>query len=91
MGYLSQVKSNGRQYIYLTQYCVKDAFSTKNERHVFSFGNSNIALLKMKSWLGRFDKDFPEQLKNLGYTRRDLEYWIKTLETGFTKNGRKFG
>lgn len=90
MAYLSQVKAGGKQYIYLTEYCGNQAFSSKLEKHIFGFGNSGMALLKMKGWLRRFETDFPEDLKKLGYTRIDLENWIKTIETGITKTGRKF-
>lgn len=90
MAYLSQVKSGGKQYIYLTEYCGNQDYSSKLEKHIFSFGNSSVALWKLKGWLKRFDTDFPDELKTLGYTRMDLEYWIKILETGITKNGRKF-
>jgi hypothetical protein len=90
MAYLSQVRAGGKQYIYLTEYCGNQLFSTKIERHVFSFGNSQTALLKMKRWFRKFETDFPEKLKESGYTKEDLKIWIETLETGITKNGRKF-
>lgn len=90
MSYLSQVKAGGKQYIYLTEYCGNQAFSSKLERHIFGFGNSRVALFKMRWWLHHFDTEFPTDLKKLGYTRIDLEAWIKTIETGITKNGRKF-
>ncbi|WP_413356693.1 hypothetical protein AA0X71_18020 [Robertmurraya sp. 2P01SA] len=90
MGYLSQVRAGGKQYIYLTEYCGNQEFSTKKEIHVFSFGNSRIAILKMKRWLNMFEKEFPHELIKLGYTEDDLKNWIKTLESGITKNGREF-
>lgn len=90
MAYLSQVRSNGIQYIYLTEYCGNQEFSSKKEKHIYSFGNSRMALLKMKRWSRRFDSEFPQELLQLGYTFNDLLNWIKTLETGITKNGRKF-
>ncbi|MGG5253537.1 hypothetical protein ACQYAD_08580 [Neobacillus sp. SM06] len=90
MGYLSQVRAGGKQYIYLTEYCGNQAFSTKTEKHIFSFGSSDVALVKMKRWDRKFDKEFPNQLKEAGYSQVDLKEWIKTLETGITKNGRKF-
>ncbi|MFC5732164.1 hypothetical protein [Cytobacillus gottheilii] len=90
MAYLSQVRSGGKQYIYLTEYCGRQPYTAKTERHVYGFGNSRIALLKMKRWLRKFDSEFPEQLNELGYTENDLKEWIETLETGITKNGRKF-
>lgn len=89
MGYLSQVRASGKQYIYLTEYCGNQEYTTKTERHIFSFGNSYIALLKMKRWLKYFD-EFPEELIEKGYTEKDLKDWVNTLEKGFTKNGRRF-
>ncbi|MDP4086013.1 MAG: hypothetical protein Q8934_15525 [Bacillota bacterium] len=90
MGYLSQVRSGGKQYIYLTEYCGIQPFSSKTEKHIFSFGSSQIALLKMKRWYRKFEKEFPEELSEAGYSKEDLKIWIKTLETGITKNGRVF-
>lgn len=90
MGYLSQVKAGGQQYIYLTEYCGNQDFTTKKEQHVFGFGNSRTALLKMKRWLRCFDTEFPRELTERGYTKEDLIIWIETLETGITKTGKKF-
>lgn len=90
MAYLSQVRAGGKQYIYLTEYCGNQPFTTKTEKHIFSFGNSQIALFKMKRWFRRFDFEFPEELKAHGFTKDDLKLWIETLETGMTRNGRKF-
>lgn len=90
MAYLSQVKAGGKQYIYLTEYCGNQEFGKKFEKHVFGFGNHKVALKRMKNWLNRFETDFPNYLRNLGYTKMDLENWIKTIETGITKTGRKF-
>ena len=90
MAYLSQVKANGHQYIYLTEYCGNNEYSEKLERHIFAFGNGKSVLMKMYSWLKDFENSFPEELKELGYGREDLKSWIKTLETGRTKRGKKF-
>lgn len=90
VGYLSQVRAGGKQYIYLTEYCGIQEYSSKREHHVFSFGNSRRALLLMKRWSRRFDSEFPAELKDKGYTLDDLYQWINTIETGITKNGRKF-
>jgi hypothetical protein len=90
LAFLSQIKSGGRQYIYLTEYCGNQEFSSKKERHIYSFGNSQIALKKMKRWVRMFEHEFPEELKYRGYTKIDLEKWIETLQTGITSTGRKF-
>lgn len=31
---------------------------------------------------------FPEDLQKMGYNKKDLAEWIKTLETGRSKTGR---
>ncbi len=90
MGYLSQIKSGGKQYIYLTEYCGSQTYSTKKEQRVFGFGEARKALLQMKRWRRRYEKEFPNELIELGYTFEDLSQWIKTLETGITPKGRSF-
>lgn len=90
MAYLSQVKSNGNQYIYLTEYCGDNEYSMKLERHIFAFGNGKMVLKKMNSWLNDFESSFPVELKERGYSKEDLKCWIKTLETGRTKRGKEF-
>lgn len=90
MAYLSQVKANGYQYIYLTEYCGNNDYSMKLERHIYAFGNAKVVLEKMYGWLKDFENSFPVELKVLGYGREDLIGWIKTLETGRTKRGKKF-
>jgi hypothetical protein len=90
MAYLSQVKAGGKQYIYLTEYCGKQDFTSKMERHVYGFGNSRLALLKMRRWARQFETEFPKELLTKGYSKNDLEEWIKTMERGITKTGRNF-
>lgn len=89
MGYLSQVKAGGKQYIYLTEYCGHQEFTTKIEKHIFSFGSPTIAISKMHRWQKDFS-EFPSELLGKGYGLNDLESWIKTLQTGVTPNGRRF-
>ncbi|OKO97026.1 hypothetical protein BRO54_0039 [Geobacillus proteiniphilus] len=89
MAYLSQVKSNGKQYIYLCMYVGNQEYSTRKERRVYSFGEARKALLRMKRWKRRFT-EFPQELLDLGCGMKELEEWIQTLETGITKTGRRF-
>lgn len=35
------------------------------------------------------EKEFPEEILKLGYNLDDLDDWIMTLETGYSKTGRK--
>lgn len=90
MAYLSQVRSGGKQYIYLTEYCGNQEFTSKKEKNIYGFGNIQMAFLKMKIWEQNFERDFPRELRELGYTQKDLKQWIKQIETGVTKSGRKF-
>ncbi|AXM89719.1 hypothetical protein B379_11520 [Anoxybacillus ayderensis G10] len=87
--YLSQVKSNGKQYIYLCVYTGAQQYSTRKERRVYSFGEAKKALIRMKRWKRKFS-EFPSELRDLGCGMKDLEEWIQTIETGVTKTGRKF-
>lgn len=87
MAFLSQVRSRGQQYIYLTEYRGKEQYSTRTEVNIFAFGNRENAVAKMYYWLENFHK-FPKELVELGYGRKDLLEWIDTMETGISKTGR---
>lgn len=89
MAYLTQVRAGGKQYIYLTEYCGNQLYTSKTEKNIFSFGSTGIAIYKLRNWLRDFDK-FPNKLKELGYGKKDAEEWLKQLETGITKNGNRF-
>lgn len=87
--YLSQVKSNGKRYIYLCAYDGSQEYSTRRERRVYAFGEARQALKKMRRWKRKF-YEFPQELKELGCSEQDLNDWITTIETGKTKTGRNF-
>jgi hypothetical protein len=89
--FLSTVKAKGNQYIYLCGYSRERKFGhySKNVETLFRFGRKELAILNMRSWRKDFNS-FPVELKNIGCGRADLEDWIKTLETGITKTGKKF-
>ena len=89
MGYLSKVKSGDNHYIYLTEYIPTQEYTTKNEQHVFAFGNAKRALFKMRHWK-RNPSSFPEELRRRGYTICDVDRWLKTMKTGKTPTGKKF-
>ncbi|OIJ07638.1 hypothetical protein BKP35_18300 [Anaerobacillus arseniciselenatis] len=88
MGFLSQVKAKGKQYIYLSEYIGSSNFSGSTEINVYGFGPKEEALKRMKRWEENFAYEFPKELLNRGYGRHDLRHWIKTLETGRSKTGR---
>lgn len=77
-----------KKYIYL--YCYSKEKSHRNkEKRLFSFGRNDIALEKFKKWRKDYSL-FPEELKRLGCTKKDLIDWIVTIETGITKTGKQF-
>lgn len=90
MAYLTQVRAGGRQYIYLTEYCGNQPFTSKTEINIFSFGSTSLAILKMKRWIWKFETEFPQELRDLGFSKEDLKAWLKQLETGKTPRGKNF-
>lgn len=87
MAFLSQIQVGGHLYIYLTEYVGNQDYTSKKEKHIYSFGNVRYALGKMKRMMKRFDMEFPEELKEKGYTKQDLLEWIISLETELKKKG----
>lgn len=84
--FISRVKSKGRYYLYLYGYLNKDG--TPKIQTLYSFGNKEIAIQNMRTWFKNFDL-FPKELIEFGCNKKDLEVWIRTLETGVTKTGKK--
>ncbi len=87
LGYLTQVNVKGEKYIYLTEYIGQQQYTARREKNVYSFGINQKALFKMRMW-EKIPELFPQKLQNLGYGKKDLLEWIKTLETGKSKTGR---
>lgn len=90
MAFLSQIKSKGRRYIYLTEYV--SGYNKGKGMHIYSFGTRDKALSDMRKWQKDFNT-FPQYLLEKGYDKVDLYEWIQTLETGVSKTGKskKFG
>jgi hypothetical protein len=87
--YLNTKRAKGKKYIYLYCYSKKEKNPKKREKKVYSFGRNDIALERFKRWRKDFSL-FPEELKMLGCTQKDLIDWIVTVETGITKTGKQF-
>lgn len=86
--YLKTMTAKEKKYIYL--YCYSKEKSHRNkEKRLFSFGRNDIALEQFKKWRKDYSL-FPEELKSLGCTKKDLIDWIVTIETGITKTGKQF-
>jgi hypothetical protein len=82
--FLTQSKAKGKKYIYLCCYAPMDS-----KKIVYRFGRLEVAIEKMRKWKTDFET-FPEELKELECTKKDLIQWISTIETGVTKTGKKF-
>lgn len=79
-------KKNGRTYVYLVRAIYKN--QKKKNIPLFSFGRLEDALNNLYDWREDFEQ-FPPILTDLGFTWEDLHDWILTLETGYSKYGRK--
>lgn len=88
MAYLSRIHSKGRCYLYLKEYAVRKHYSSRSII-IYRFGRLEIALSDMKKWKRNFNL-FPKELKKEGFCKKDLDQWIRTLETGIHKTGRIF-
>ncbi|WP_256816688.1 hypothetical protein [Cytobacillus sp. Bac17] len=84
--FISHSTAKGKQYIYLYEYCSSE---TTNKQSLYGFGRKEEAIKKMRRWRRNFDL-FPQQLLEFGCTKEDLIDWIRTMETGVTKTGKKF-
>jgi hypothetical protein len=73
----------------LKQYTSRDSYTNSNREIVYRFGRIEKALEDMHAWREDFGM-LPYDLVALGCSRRDLDAWIHTLETGIHKTGRKF-
>lgn len=83
------MKSKEVYYLYLKQYEVRPYYSN-NKVTIYSFGRIENALKDMISWRKDFTT-FPHELKKNGCTKKELDLWIETLETGtHTRTGKKF-
>lgn len=84
--FISYVTSKGNQYIYLYEYCNSES---KTKQSLYGFGRKEVAIKNMRKWKREFSL-FPQELRDFGCTMKDLNDWIRTMETGVTKTGKKF-
>lgn len=89
MAFLSVNRSNGIKYIYLREYTPQEDYIERTSRLVYSFGRIEKALPMLKKWHKHFEILFPEDLKEHGFSKKDLLEWIEQLETGRTPRGKK--
>lgn len=86
-GFLKFVLVKERRYVYLV---VAEKKNKKVHTHmVYRFGPLEKALETMYEMRGDFEKLFPLELKERGYDWEDINDWILSIETGYSKHGNK--
>ncbi|MED1303810.1 MULTISPECIES: hypothetical protein [Bacillus] len=89
--FLKFVTSRGKLYVYLAKEIYIRKENGKNiskTKTLYGFGRYDIALERLYCW--REDPEtFPEELKGMNYNWFDINDWVLTLETGYSKTGRK--
>ncbi|SEG53337.1 hypothetical protein SAMN04487919_11226 [Bacillus sp. ok061] len=86
-GFLKFVLAKERRYVYLV---VAEKKNKKVHTHmVYRFGPLEKALETMYEMCGDFENLFPLELKERGYDWEDINDWILSIETGYSKHGNK--
>ncbi|MEC3020339.1 hypothetical protein P9Z80_24110 [Bacillus cereus] len=91
-GFLKFVIAKGRIYVYLAKevYIRKDRGKNISKTEIlYRFGEHNKALEMLYSWRDNYEFSFPKELIHKGYGWPDLNDWILSIETGYSKMGRK--
>jgi DNA-binding transcriptional regulator YhcF (GntR family) len=77
-GFVTKVKSNGKEYFYLRKsYRLAEQVIKKN---IIAFGDKEKALSKMDSWIKDYN-DFPAEYKKMGYDQQDIKKWIEEIKS----------
>ncbi|GAB6426764.1 hypothetical protein BKK39_28190 [Bacillus cereus] len=86
-GFLKFVLAKERRYVYLV---VAEKKNKRVKTHiVYRFGPLETALETMYGMRDDFENCFPAELKDKGYDWEDLNNWILSIETGYSKYGNK--
>lgn len=86
-GFLKFVLAKERRYVYLA---VAEKKNKRVKTHiVYRFGPLETALETMYGMRDDFENCFPPELKHKGYDWEDLNDWILSIETGYSKYGNK--
>lgn len=73
--YLEKIQSKGNYYLYLKEYDGSILYGSK-KRTLYAFGRLEEARKNFVEWKNDLNK-FPEELKDYGCTRDDLDLWVK--------------
>ncbi|WOA60687.1 hypothetical protein [Bacillus mycoides] len=86
-GFLKFVLAKERRYVYLA--VAKKKNKRVNTNIVYRFGPLEKSLDSMYGMRDDFENCFPTELKEKGYDWEDLNDWILSIETGYSKYGNK--
>lgn len=81
VAYLKRVNAKGIDYLYLVRR------KGKRKQYLFSLGHLNQSLPLLYSW--REGEELPGVIKKFGFDYQDIQEWILTLETGYTKSAKR--
>lgn len=86
-GFLKFVLVKERRYVYLA--VAKKKNKRVHTHIVYRFGPLEKALETMYVMRDDFENLFPLELKEKGYDWEDINDWILSIETGYSKYGNK--
>ncbi len=86
-GFLKFVLTKERRYVYLA--VAKKKNKRVHTHIVYRFGPLEKALEVMYVMRDDFENLFPLELKEKGYDWDDINDWILSIETGYSKYGNK--
>lgn len=79
MAFLSFVRSGGKRYVYVTEYCGDQQHSSRKTTNIYKLGQQEEAFFTLQAWDLNFDY-FPKTLREKGYCKKDLKKWIEDLK-----------
>jgi hypothetical protein len=77
IGYITKIKSRGKEYFYLRKSIRKS--DSIEKKQIYSFGSREAALTNLKNWKENIEI-LPQELKELGYSLSDVLSWIEQIE-----------
>ncbi|MFD3218825.1 hypothetical protein [Bacillus sp. BR_7a] len=86
-GFLKFVLAKEKRYVYLAVAEKKN--KRVNTNILYKFGRIEKALENMYEMRDDFEGRFPSELKEKGYDWEDINDWILSIETGYSKHGNK--
>lgn len=87
MAYLSFIKSNGKKYVYITEYDEQKNLRS-SYKNLYSLGPIDEAAYTLQAWLFNL-VHLPQKLKEKGFNEEDICCWIETIKSEKNKSSSK--